>query len=305
VAATIVVPLDGSELSERALPYARGVAKREGDDVLFVSAVEIPVEFTPVPSATIPLGSEIDDWTTERHKYLEAVAATFPGIRATYKVVIGAPADVVIEAIRELTNPLVVMASHGRSGLSRLFAGSVATRILGEVHCPILLIRAGLPELPAGATAPFAKGLVPLDGSDFGERVLTDGLGAVDASEMALHLIRVIDIPVMTMAAAGDPAGAMNYGLVSEYMDASRAEAEEYLKQLSTKLGADGRAVTWEIRDGDVGHEIVEVAEQQKADVIAMSTHGRGGLGRLVFGSVAEKVLHSAKSPLLLIRPKE
>jgi nucleotide-binding universal stress UspA family protein len=197
------------------------------------------------------------------------------------------------------------MASHGRSGLSRLFAGSVATRILREVHCPILLIRAGLPELPAGATAPFAKGLVPLDGSDFGERILTDAIDAIDDSDMALHLIRVIDIPVMTMAAAGDPSAAMNYGLVSEYMDASREEAEEYLKQLATRLSSNGRVVTWEIRDGDVGHEIIEAAEQHNADVIAMSTHGRGGLGRLVFGSVAEKVLHNAKSPLLLIRPKD
>lgn len=301
---TIVVPLDGSELSERALPYARGLARREGADVLFVSAVEIPVEFTPIPSAGIALGSEIDEWVRERRAYLESVAATFPNIRASYVVSIGAPADVVFEAIEQTKNPLIVMASHGRSGLSRLFAGSVAARILGEVHCPVLLIRAALPELPDGATAPFTKALVPLDGSEFGERVITDALDALDDAEIALHLLRVIDIPVMTMAAAGDPAAAMNYGLVGEYLDATRDEAEAYLKALAERLTAQGRTVTTEVRDGDVAEQIAASAEAHGADLIAMSTHGRGGLGRLIFGSVAEKVLHNATRPLLLIRPK-
>lgn len=303
--ATIVVPLDGSKLSERALPYARGLARREGTDVVFVSAVEIPVEFTPVPAAGLAIGGEIDEWVAARKTYLESVAATFPNVRASYVVTIGAPADVVIEALAKQSNPLLVMASHGRSGLSRLFAGSVASRILGEVHNPVLLIRANLPDVPAGATVPFKKALVPLDGSEFGERVLTDALNAIDDAELALHLLRIVDIPVMTMAAAGDPAAGMNYGLVSEYLDATRDEAEAYLTTLAERLSADGRSVTTEIRDGDVAHEIVDSAQKHNADVIAMSTHGRGGLGRLIFGSVAEKVLHNAKHPLLLIRPKE
>lgn len=301
---TLIVPLDGSEMSERALPYARGLAKREHADVLFVSAVEIPVEFTPIPTAGMAMGAEIDDWVADRKSYLESVAATFPNIKAAYVVVFGSPADVVIEQIEKATSPVVVMASHGRSGLSRLFAGSVASRILGEVHCPILLIRANLPEQPAGATVPFAKALVPLDGSEFGERVIDGAIDVFEDNGVGLHLLRIVDIPVMTMAAAGDPAAAMNYGLVSEYMDATRDEAEEYLKALTERLSAGGRAVSWEIREGDVAHEIIECTEANGVDLIAMSTHGRGGLGRLIFGSVAEKVLHNANRPLLLLRPK-
>ncbi|RIK39543.1 MAG: hypothetical protein DCC58_15110 [Chloroflexi bacterium] len=257
-----------------------------------------------MPAAGIALGAELDEWVAERRKYLESVAATFENINATYVVSIGSPADVVIEALEKTTNPLLVMASHGRSGLSRLFAGSVASRILSEVHCPILLIRAHMPELPAGATAPFTKALVPLDGSEFGERVISEALDAIDDEALALHLLRVVTIPVMTMATAGDPSAAMNYGLVGEYLDATNDEAKEYLAALAARLGADGRTVTWEVREGDVATEINAVADEQKADLIAMSTHGRGGLGRLIFGSVAEKVLHSANRPLLLIRPK-
>lgn len=98
---------------------------------------------------------------------------------------------------------------------------------------------------------------------------------------------------------------SFEYGLIAEYLDATRDESVAYLQEQSELLTARGYSVTTEVRDGRVAEEILRVAGERDAHVIAMATHGRGGIGRLVFGSVAESVLSEARAPLLLMRPHD
>ena len=95
----------------------------------------------------------------------------------------------------------------------------------------------------------------------------------------------------------------VNYGLIAEYVSATRDEATEYLQTLSARLTTAGQATSWELREGQVGPEINAEAEAWNADAVVMATHGRSGFNRLFFGSVAEQVLHSSVRPVLLMPP--
>jgi nucleotide-binding universal stress UspA family protein len=115
--------------------------------------------------------------------------------------------------------------------------------------------------------------------------------------------LRVVEVPTIPAAGMADGGLSLNYGLIDEYMDATRDVANEYLSGMETKLTAEGHSVTAEVRQGIVADEVQKAAAEHQADVIAMATHGRGGLGRIFLGSVAERVLQEADRPLLLTKP--
>ena len=149
----------------------------------------------------------------------------------------------------------------------------------------------------------FDRVLVPLDGSPFSEEGLERAVD-VFGERLTLHLLRVVEVPTIPAAGMADGGLALNYGLIDEYMDATRDAADEYLKVLVEKLTGEGHTVTAEVRQGIVADEVQKVAAEQQVDVIAMATHGRGGLGRIFLGSVAERVLQEAERPLLLTKPE-
>lgn len=302
VGRTIVVPLDGSETAERALPYARALAGRVGGGLLLVSVVDVPAEFSAW--VTTSAGSALDGWIEERRAYLQRVAAGLAELAVETRVELGSGALGIADAVRSASNPVLVMASHGRTGVRRLVLGSVASRVLGEVECPVLLLHAA-GDASAGPVAPaFDKLLVPLDGSAFSEAVLDRAL-AVFGAGLDLHVVRVVDTPGLDLMGSPEPDIALDYGLVGEYVEAVRQEAQAYLARITEDLTRRGYRVTTAIRDGDVADEINAAAEEAKAGVIAMATHGRGGVSRLIMGSVAERVLHGATRPLLLVRPAQ
>jgi nucleotide-binding universal stress UspA family protein len=298
---TIVVPLDGSDNAEQALPYARALARRTGATIALVSAIDIPAEFGSW-SVTVAATAarEMDQWMTDSEAYLRRAATTLSGIPTTISVRVGRAAHEILAVVGEAANPLVVMTSHGRTGVKRLFLGSVANRVVRDARCPVLVIRMRS-DAPPVAEPAFDTVLVPLDGSPFGEAALDQAV-AVLGQVATLHLLRVVEFPVIPLGGPVEPGLPLNYGLVAEYTDATRDEATQYLQALQTKLAERGQTVTVEVRDGRVVDEILAAAGEQRADIIAMATRGRGGVGRLVFGSVAEGVLHESPLPLLLVR---
>ena len=299
---TIVVPLDGSEQAEQALPWAAELSRRIGGGLLLVSIVEIPVEFSAwSATGALAVGQMMDSWIVERNEYLKALGAKIDGVAVETDCRVGSPTSEVLSIIAGVNNPLVVMTSHGRGGVGRLVLGSVANRIVRDAQCPVLVIRAS--SEAATAEPAFGRVLVPLDGSEFAEDALNRGVEAISASDQqpALHLVRVVEMPVISMPG---PDVALDYGLVAEYTDAIKEEAGQYLKRMTETLRARGIDVTSEVLEGNVADAILDSAKRNKSDIIVMSTHGRGGISRLFFGSVAEKVLHSSELPLLLVRPQ-
>lgn len=142
----------------------------------------------------------------------------------------------------------------------------------------------------------YERVLVPLDGSPLAEAVLPFAEKLAGPVDSELLLLRVVEplAPAAALAAAGVPA--------PDELFLRQVEARRYLDEVARRLGDKGLRVRTLLGHGPAASEIVAVAKAERADLIAMSTHGRGGLGRLLFGSVAEAVLRAAPVPVLMVR---
>jgi len=145
----------------------------------------------------------------------------------------------------------------------------------------------------------YQRILVPLDGSTMSEAVLPHAEKLVRALNVEIVLLHVDVIPAPIFEPPESPFAQ------PEEVKIMHADERTYLKNMCAKLESEGLRATYLLRDGIVAETILEVAEIEKADLIAMSTHGRTGLLRLLLGSVAEQVVHQSKIPVMLIRPIE
>jgi nucleotide-binding universal stress UspA family protein len=144
----------------------------------------------------------------------------------------------------------------------------------------------------------YKRALVALDGSPVAETIIPFILDIAGPLDLEVILLRVLQ-PLPPVVVEGSPY------LSVEDPAARRIDAQEYLAPVAVELRNKGVRVTTEVRSGAPAQEIVAAAREAGADLIAMSTHGRGGLGRLIFGSVAEAVLREAEIPVLLMRTTE
>jgi nucleotide-binding universal stress UspA family protein len=277
----IIVPLDGSELAESVVPFVQQLASGLNASVELLRVVNLSHAFPYTPESylapdTYELVIEADESAAK--DYLDKVAAklTAAGIGTTTAVVSGFPASAIIDAAGNDPTTLVAMTTHGRSGLARFALGSVAELVLRGAAAPVFLSR------PLAKTqGKLDRILVPLDGSAFGERVLPVVEALAPALKASVTLLQVTDKDDET-------------------------EARSYLDSIADRLRQAGIGeVNTHTSDDPVAEGIIDTAEDLGLDMIAMATHGRSGPGRWVFGSVADRVLHSETVPVLLVRAKE
>lgn len=298
----LVVPLDGSPFGELALPVAAHLAARHGAALHLVNVV--PRLVRPVPLGGAPAyDSDFDDQRrAETSRYLEQVAER---LRADGMAVTTAPLDgddpataIAAEAAARGAS-MLVMTTHGRGGVSRLWLGSVATSLLRASPLPLFVVRAvedGAPPPPPAVR----HLLVSLDGSVEAEAALAPALALGAPFGARFTLLRVVrtaetmlpyDQTFWTPAEQG-------------FIDAERGEAEAYLQRIVERLRADGATVEGLVAvEPDPARCIIATAEAQGCDVVAMSTHARGAAARLFVGSVTDKVLRGGGLPLLVVRP--
>lgn len=192
---------------------------------------------------------------------------------------------------------LVIMTTHGRTGVSRAWLGSVADSLVRHSHFPLLVIR----PLEDGTTFPtprFDHFLVPLDGSPVGEKILEAAVELGKAMGSRFTLLHVV-APLVTMGARVSPLPA---GHLKERLE----RAEDYLSGLTERLRGDGIQAEALIESHfSPARAILNAAEEQDVDLIAIATHGYTGVKRAILGSVADKVLRASRWPLLLKRPGE
>jgi nucleotide-binding universal stress UspA family protein len=188
---------------------------------------------------------------------------------------------------------IIVMSTHGRSGLGRWLYGSIADQVLRKAHVPVLLISAAC-DHPWPERGPL-RILVPLDGSDLAEAVLGS------ASDLAA----LLQAKLVLVSAVGPREYPPNDGvLVVRFgLDSELRETREYLKGVAKRLRGSGASVEAIAEVGRAGRVIDAIARERKVDLIAMTTHGRSGLARLTLGSVATETLQRTAVPLLLTRP--
>ena len=293
---TVLVPLDSSEASEEALPIAREVWKRQGGQLKLLSVVEVSTEFDAwIETAPFSLEDELDRWLAERREYLDAIATSFGGNVVT-EVRVGRPSSEICAAAEEVgEDVVVVMASHGRGGLQQFILGSSALSVVHDLHCPVIVVH--MSDSEAEAPSSLDSVLLPTDGSPFSEGIIDEALAILGEPKPKVRLVQVLEHPAWA-------THSMNAGLVSQYLDASRELSQEHLDEITAKLRERGYEAAAELRSGSAADGILEAAEVHDSDLIAMATHGRSGVSRLLLGSVAQRVLNRTRAPLLLIHPQ-
>lgn len=297
----ILVSLDRSALAEQALGRAIAIARGIG--------AELDLVLVHRPFLTDGTETDFwrqDDWRAES-KYLETTAAEVlsgSGVSATCNVSTGEPVDMICKRAWEIDADLVVLTSHGRTGWSRAWLGSVADGVMRHSAVPVLMLPASEPANRYDTSRhAFKKILVPVDGSSLSESVIDSARAIAKACGARITLLRVIQpvpliIPEIAFAYALPP-------LVPDE-DATKglvAQATEEIKELGHTLREDGADVDAHVvvaENPAVG--IIDYARGHGCDLIAMSTHGRGA-SRLAFGSVADKVLRGSGCALLIHRP--
>ena len=289
---SILVPLDGSRFSELALPFAERLAAG-GARVTLMRALSSHA--LPDVDTTAEQLRQI----AEAETYLTGIGNTLAiPIHTEMAVFFGAPGKAIMDEIDIRQADLVVMATHGRSGPGRALFGSTADHVLRHAAVPVLLVPSRCShQWPHDRPVRIA---VTLDGSDFSESVLGPLRQVIRALEsepgVELLLVRIVDVGAAMVQLDGGPRAAFDTGAELQY-------ADQYLDGLAAGL----RTVTPRIRTfseiGSPGSLIAEVAHDAGADLIAMATHGRSGLTRLVLGSVATNTVRHADVPVFLCRP--
>jgi len=274
----ILVPLDGSSLSERILDRLEPIFQQEHPDVHLLRAVPGPA------------GDEQAEELAAARVQLERFAETLSNRRATFSthVVAGDPSQAILSFIDKNTPELVAMSTHGSSGITRWVRGSVAERVLRR--CPVPLLLANPESLEPSGRLGFGRILVPLDGSKTAAEILpaVEQLARPNAGEI---ILLCVERPEVVVAPMGSPAQP-------DQGQRARETLAPYLSMLTT-AGLQARV---KVAIGPPAEWILKAAEEESVDLLAMTTHGRSGPSRWLFGSVAEKVLRASPCPLLVRR---
>jgi nucleotide-binding universal stress UspA family protein len=290
----ILTPLDGSPFSEDALPLACEIARRSAARLRLVhvhalSPSPIYMEGQPV------IDENLASLSREHGRiYLEK---TRERLITTHGTGIDIAIEFVDRSIQSLMNEplgsflanyaassqtdLIVMTTHSRGGMGRRWLGSVADTLVRLSQIPILLLRPHDSTPDFVAPQLFTKILIPLDGSQLAEQILKPALALGDLAQAEYFLLRVEQSP------------------------AQNAEAKAYLDGLAQQLAGEGRGFQTGVTvAAQPASAILEIAQQEGSDLIALATHGRSGFRRLLIGSVADKVLRGASTPILIYRPQ-
>jgi nucleotide-binding universal stress UspA family protein len=286
--ARILVPVDGSALAEAVLPVAEALARDYEAELALLRAVQMPSVETLDPAGEADL--------TSAKAYVAGIAnqLRMRGLqRVRWTLPPGPPAQAIAEATSREAADLVVMATHGRGALGRLLLGSVAEAVVRETPAPVLLVRG----LPAWAGRGIGAILVPLDGSPAAEAVLPAVERLAGPFDYSIHLLHVVE-PLPAYAAVEIPAH------LEETTEARRGAAAHVLATAVARLEAKGLRVQSAVRTGPVVEEIQKYVTANGIGLVAMTTHGRTGLARVLMGSVSERVVREAPVPVLLWRAR-
>jgi len=280
----ILVSLDGSDLAELALPYAEELAIAFNSEVVLLYVSE----------------AAESQYRHMHQLYIEDVAGQMKNRinKVTPLVLDGTPAREIIDYAEKNEVGLIIIASHGRSGVTPWVAGSVANKVLHAAKMPLLLIRATQPRQKEPPKHILNRILLPLDGSEAGEAAVPYIRRLMDRLDSEVILFGVVPSGKHIRT-----VGGLDYVLYPEQdLETVKAEAREYLDKVYQQLKGGKGKVRVELRAGDIAREIINFAQGTKTSLIAISSHGHSGIKRWVFGSIANKVVQASKAPVLVVK---
>jgi nucleotide-binding universal stress UspA family protein len=288
----ILVPLDGSSFAEGALPVAITIAQKTGGELHLFSVLETVADAAPAHALAERARTQ---------QYLESLAGRLRGVWSGPTHISVREGSVVREIgalALEWGGDLLVMSTHGRSGLSRLWIGSIAERCVRSGFCPTILVRPSETEsLDLSQVRIPDRIVLPLDGSEPAERSIPFGVRLCEAFSASLLLMRVLNQPRAMELTHNQEA----LDIVRRSRAEDRAAAREYLHSQQVRLRGDG-VQAFSVLLSELG-PAEAIVSRDEGDWVVITASGAGGLERAFFGSVADKVVRSCKHPLLVIPP--
>ena len=299
----IMVPTDGSGFDREAIRVALRMAERSNAKVRLVRVLESDSFFGTTPEAHwTPMSAEVG--RTERTIALSELYALAAECRSEFKAEItvdlhgGPVADVLQGYARRHDVDLIVMSTHGRTGVSRLSLGSVTDSLIRHTSIPVLVVKPPESYLHPQLDHAFKRIVVPLDGSTLAEQVLPRVLTLAKLEEAEVSLLQVLIPHSYSQKEMLD--------LNLPWWDKDVSLAQAYLFRIAARLRRNGLVVTTDIVIGENAADAIgDFASRGKADLIAIATHGRGGLARMLRGSVADAIMHSGRMSMLVLKPDD
>ena len=300
---SLLVPLDGSEFSERALPLARALARATGAS-LHLAHVHVPHAPDHFLGHTQFQweGLDLDEYEQRHRKrarsYLDSILERIQddGPTADTALLEGRIRDRIADHARTVDADLIVMTTHGHTGVSRMWLGSVADALIRTTRLPLLVLHPGEDGKVPPAVLTFRNILVPLDGSELATAVLAPVKDLAAATDATITLAHVVSSTAVV--------GSRLFPLLPDDVGPAMRKAVEYLEGQAEKLREEGFSVDTRVVEHEIpAKAICWTAKDADADLIAIATHGYGGMKRAVLGSVADKVLRGSPLPLLVQRP--
>jgi len=299
---SIVVPLDGSPFAEQAIPAATAIARAARAKLRLVLVHRLPPPPNDPETAKLYVSVELAVRKSERD-YLRSIARRLKesGVQASALVLEGPAGPTLVEWMRGDAADLVVMTTHGRGALGRAAYGSVADQLVRSLEVPVLLVRPDAADRAVADTGWVAREIVlGLDGSRPAEAAL----------EPAARLARMLQVPmtvvqvVQPLAVAADPPLPLPTGYHTRITEVRRREALDYLEDIAEGLRARGIAATAAAVIGDSpAGTLLDLGRAERGALLAVGTRGRGGVKRLMLGSVADKLVRGAEVPVLIVPP--
>lgn len=297
----ILVPTDGSPLSNQALPAAITLGRPLHAAIHLLRSTGIAMAHLAPPEPIysgqpwLPDPDVVAELTDEARAALRELVDAHPAPEIEWHtfVVDTDPAAAILDHAEDNNINLIVMASHGHTGIQRWALGSVTERVVRHTRKPVYIVR---------HTAPVRRMLIPLDGSAIAEAVLPPALAFARITGAHITLLHIPD-PQQPRRRLLQQLDNIESGLGDSLRPGIGEAAEHYLQTVPHRHKAADLTIESVLLDGAPAPTILDYAEQANIDLIAMATHGRTGLQRWLYGSVTEKVLRTAATSLLIVRP--
>jgi len=298
----VLVPLDGSQLAECVLPHVAAFARSFDAEITLLRMLEKNRSSVPAQLFDL-LNWQINK--TQASLYLEKTKAGFKGssIRVRTAVREGLVAEGITEYAQNQGMELIILSSHGLSGLTQWGISSITQKIILSAPTSVLIVRATqhefqtdeYPDLPF-----YQRILVPLDGSQRAENVIPIVIQLSRFNNARVHIVQVVQTPEM---ARQMPLTPEDLDLSNRVVARNREEAGNYLEQVKVRSSMEGIVIqTHLITSDNAPAALHQLVEQEHIDLVTLSAHGYSGKSQWPYGSMVNNFILYGKVPLLIVQ---